>query len=257
MPAPLIGITTHPPTSPYRVYLDSLLAQIVQAVERSGGLPALIPPDLSPATLGALAGRFDGILFSGGDDLDPAHYGGAAIPTLAAADIARDRIELDLMRRAVADEIPFFGICRGAQVLNVALGGTLYADVCEHPGAHRHTYFPGQPFDQRPHEIQVEEDSILARIIGRPILSVNSLHHQACRDIAAGLRVAARAPDGIVEAVEVPGHPFALGVQWHPEALPDAPEMRALFEAFVAASARRPAEASDSRPSGAWERQRI
>ncbi len=165
------------------------------------------------------------------------HYGGAASATAGAADAARDRMEISLSRWVVERAKPVLGICRGMQVLNVALGGTLYTDTSEHPGVQRHTYYPGMPFDLRPHAVQVAEDSTLARVVGRPLLMVNSLHHQACREIAAGLRVSAYAPDRMVEAIEAPGHPFALAVQWHPEALPDAPEMRALFEALVAASA--------------------
>jgi putative glutamine amidotransferase len=238
MPAPLIGITTHPATSPHRASLDALLDNIVRAVERAGGLPALIPPDLSERALCGLFERVDGLLLSGGDDLDALHYGGAASATVGADDAARDRMELRLSRWVVAQAKPVLGICRGMQVLNVALGGTLYSDISEHLGAQRHTYYPDMPFDLRPHAVQIAEDSSLARVIGRRLLMVNSLHHQACRDLAAGLRASAYAPDRMIEAIEVPGHPFALGVQWHPEALPDAPEMQALFEALVSASTR-------------------
>jgi putative glutamine amidotransferase len=237
MPAPLIGITTHPATSPHRASLDTLLDNIVRAVERAGGLPTLIPPDMSESTLHGLFERLDGVLLSGGDDIDPMHYGGASSPSVDAADATRDRMEISLSRWVVERAKPVLGICRGMQVLNVALGGTLYADTSEHPGVQRHTYYPDIPFDLRPHAVQIAEDSTLARVVGRSLLMVNSLHHQACRKIAAGLRVSAYAPDRMVEAIEAPGHPFALAVQWHPEALPDAPEMRALFEALVAASA--------------------
>ncbi|NTU82863.1 MAG: C26 family cysteine hydrolase domain-containing family, partial [Chloroflexales bacterium] len=101
-----------------------------------------------------------------------------------------------------------------------------------------HTFYPGHPYDLRPHTVEVAEGSLLARAVGLPALAVNSMHHQACREVAPGLVVTARSPDGLVEALEVAGHPFALAVQWHPEALPDAPEMRRLFEAFVGACAR-------------------
>jgi putative glutamine amidotransferase len=238
MPPPLIGVTTHPPTDPDRANLDALVAMIVRAVERAGGAPVPIPLGLSRETLRALYARLDGVLFSGGGDVEPALYGADAHPAVVGVSAERDDVEITLMRWAVNDERPLFGICRGTQVLNVALGGTLYRDLAaELPDAQRHNYSLGFPLDLCPHPVRVEEDSALARLLREPILAVNSLHHQACRDLAPGLRAAARAPDGIVEALELPAHPFALAVQWHPECLPDAPAMRRLFEAFVAAAA--------------------
>ncbi|MGH2523265.1 MAG: gamma-glutamyl-gamma-aminobutyrate hydrolase family protein [Anaerolineales bacterium] len=239
----LIGITTHSHADPDRAELDLLLDMIVRAVERAGGLPVLIPHGMSEATLRRLYARLDGLLFSGGGDVGPARYGAEMRPAILGVDAKRDNAELALARWVIKEEKPFFGICRGAQVLNVALGGTLYPDVSEHPGAGRHAFCLNLPLDLRPHaiqhEIQIEEDSTLARVIGQPIITVNSLHHQACREVAPGLRAAAHAPDGIIEAVEAPANPFGLAVQWHPECLPDAPEMRRLFERFVAACASR------------------
>ena len=237
MPSPLIGLTTHPVTDPDRAELDLLLDNITRCVERAGGLPVLIPLGLSEDTLRGLYARLDGVLFSGGGDIDPARYGADGHAKLAGVDAERDRVELTLARWVVDDAKPFFGICRGSQILNVALGGTLYQDIGEHSGAQRHTFpYPEFPHALRAHAVKVEEDATLARVLGEPLLTVNSLHHQASKDIAPGLTVAARAPDGVVEALEVPAHPFGLAVQWHPEALPDAPEMRRLFEAFVAAA---------------------
>ena len=234
---PLIGITTHGPHDPDRANLDALLAGIVQGVERAGGWPVLVPPGLAEGTLRGLLPQLDGLLLSGGGDLDPARYGAPPHPLAAGIDPARDAAELALTRWAVYQGRPLFGICRGAQVLNVALGGTLYGDVSEHPGAVRHTY-PDTAAAERPHPVEVEEGTRLATVLGVPELAVNSLHHQAVREVAPGLRVAARAPDGLVEAVELPAHPFALAVQWHPESLPAAPEMQRLFAALVAAAGR-------------------
>jgi putative glutamine amidotransferase len=202
-------------------------------------LPVVIPLGLEPGTLAALLARLDGVLLAGGGDMDPARYGADPIPAVAGVDPARDEMETAVVQLAVAQSRPLFGICRGAQVLNVALGGTLYRDISEHPGAQRHTYYPDLPLDLRAHPVQVEEDSRLAQALGQPLVEVNSLHHQAVRDLAPGLRAVAHAPDGLVEAIELPGHPFALAVQWHPECLPAAPEMRRLFAAFVAAAAAR------------------
>ncbi len=237
---PLIGITIHPATAPDRNALDTLLDSIVQCVERAGGLPLPIPLGLSEPTLRALYARLDGLLLSGGGDLDPARYHADPHPAVGGVDAERDRVELMLAQWAAADtgDKVLFGICRGTQVLNVALGGTLYRDIGEHPGAQKHTFYPGLPFDYRSHEVKVEEGTVLAHTRGLPVLTVNSLHQQAVRNVAPGLHVAARAPDGIVEALEIPGRLFAVAVQWHPECLPDAAEMRRLLEAFVQAASR-------------------
>jgi len=235
---PLIAITAHRPIDPDRPNLDALLALIVAAVERAGGAPVLLPAGLGPAAVDEVFKRADGVLLSGGGDLDPACYGLPPHPLAVGIDPARDEAELRLARRAAAEAKPLFGSCRGAQVLNVALGGTLYADTSEHPGAEPHAYSdPGLPWDLRPHVVQVAEATRLAGLLGAPLLPVNSLHHQACRGLAPGLVAAARAPDGLIEAVELPRHPFALAVQWHPECLPDDPAMRHLFEGFIAATA--------------------
>ncbi len=233
MPHPLIGITIHPAADPDHANLDALLDAITRGVEGAGGLPVHIPLGLAEATLRELYARLEGLLFSGGGDVQPELYGAAMHPSMGGVSAERDRTELLLARWSAEETKPLFGICRGAQLLNVALGGTLYRDMSEHPSAQRHAFYPDLPFDLRAHEIKIEEDSLLARLIGQPVVTVNSLHHQAIRVLAPGLRAVAVAPDGIVEAVEIPQHPFALAVQWHPECLPDAPEMRALFEAFV------------------------
>jgi len=236
MSQPLIGITTHASDAEHRDALDRLTRQIVQGVEAAGGLPVLLPPNLSAAALRGLFARIDGLLLSGGGDIDPAAYGATRTPAVGGIDAARDRAELALAGWALSEQKPFLGICRGLQILNVACGGSLYRDIAEHPGAQRHTFYPDFPFDRLSHPIEIAPESLLARIVGRTALDINSLHHQACRKIAAGLRVVARAPDGMVEAIEAEEHPFGLAVQWHPEALPAVPEMRALFEALVAAS---------------------
>jgi putative glutamine amidotransferase len=236
MTSPLIGITIHPDDDPDRVNLDWLLQLIVMGVERAGGAPVLIPLGLNEATLRTLYARLDGLLLSGGGDLDPRLYGAEAHAALSGVDVERDRTELTLTRWLAADDKPLLGICRGTQVLNVALGGSLYPDVSQHPGALKHTYATETEAALRPHAVQIQEETTLAGLIREPVLDVNSLHHQALRAVAPTLTVAARAPDGIVEAVELPGRPFALAVQWHPECLPEAPEQRRLFEAFVAAA---------------------
>ncbi len=236
MPPPLIGITTHSHRAPDWAELGHLRAMIVRSVERAGGLPVIVPLELSDDSLRRLYERLDGLLFAGGGDVDPARYGADMHPAVRGVDAERDRTEIALARWAASERRPFFGICRGAQMVNVALGGGLYRDLSEAPEARPHTYYPGYPYDLRPHAIQIEEETTLARVIGQRMVTVNSLHHQAVRDLAPGLRASARAPDGLIEAVELSDHPFALAVQWHPEMLPDAPEMRRLFEALVEAA---------------------
>jgi gamma-glutamyl-gamma-aminobutyrate hydrolase PuuD len=230
---PVIGITLHPATDPDKTQLDILLADILRAVERAGGLPVFIPLGLSTDTLHNLLIRLDGVLFPGGGDIDPARYGADMHRTISGVSDERDRVELALARWAVEEAKPFFGICRGIQALNVALGGTLYRDISEHPNAEKHTY---DTYTLRPHQVLVAKGTLLDRVLGQPLLDVNSTHHQACKYIAPRLRLVANAPDGIVEALEVPEHPFGLAVQWHPESLPGLPETRRLFEAFIAAA---------------------
>lgn len=251
VPAPLIGITTHSPTAPDWAELGLLRDMIARSVETAGGLPVIVPLGLRAASLTGLLARLDGVLLAGGGDIDPARYGLGPHPAVSGVDPVRDAAEISLARWAVAGARPLFGICRGAQVLNVALGGTLYRDIAEYPLAHRHTYYPDLPFDLRPHPVRVAEASRLAQALGQPLVDVNSLHHQAVRDLAPALMAVAHAPDGLVEAVEVIGHPFALAVQWHPECLPAVPEMQRLFQAFVGAAAQHSRAAQTKNPRGA------
>jgi putative glutamine amidotransferase len=197
----------------------------VHAVARAGAAPLLIPPLADKALLRTLYELLDGLLLSGGEDVDPAYYGEPRHEKCVLVSHDRDETELTLVRWAVDDEKPLLAICRGIQVLNVALGGSLYQDIqAQVPGADKHDWHPGYPRDRLSHTAIVAPQTRLAQILGPldspcPLYRVNSLHHQAIKDVAPGLIVAARAPDKIVEAVEAEGHPFAIGVQWHPEEL--------------------------------------
>jgi putative glutamine amidotransferase len=241
MTQPLIGLTTE------RGYLSRDLPQrdlqgalstYIEAVIRTGGLPVLIPLSLGADDAREIYGRVQGVLLPGGGDIDPAGYGALPHPATNEIDLDRDRLELQIARQAVADRKPLFGICRGAQIFNVALGGTLYQDLpSEYASDLRHAFpFPDFPREHIAHPVRIEEESRLARLLGAPIVSVNSRHHQAVKEVAPGLEAVARAPDGVIEALELPAHPFALAVQWHPENLLAQPEMRALFEKFVEAA---------------------
>jgi putative glutamine amidotransferase len=164
------------------------------------------------------------------------HFNGSPHPRIGEVDEKRDFTELSLMRVAVDDGKPILGICRGAQVMNIALGGTLYTHIYDQlPGALDHAY-PGDLRRTLVHPVNVDETTRSAEIFGETLLNVNSLHHQGLKDIAPSLRVAGHAPDGLVEIVEIPDHPYAVAVQWHPEWLTDQPSMQRLFKSFVDAS---------------------
>lgn len=234
MPRPLIGITSgndlnangHPMTTLLRSYTD--------AVMDAGGMALPIPSSYAADVLLELYARLDGILFSGGGDLALEHFNGDPHPRINRVDPDRDFTELTLLRSAAEDGKPFLGICRGIQVINVALGGTLYTHIPDQlPGALDHA---GSRYRELVHLVNVDESARLAGILGETLLHVNSLHHQGIKEVAPSLRAASHASDGLVEAVELPGHPYAIGVQWHPEWLTDQPAMQHLFRSFVEAA---------------------
>ena len=236
---PLIGLTVnHLPSANPMAPNHGLSEAYIKAVSNAGGIPLLIPLGLPETDWDALANRLDGILLTGGSDLDPALFNGNPHPRVYDVDPERDALEIALVQRAAAHKQPFLGICRGIQAINVALGGTLYTDIGDQlPGALRHDLYPNIPRDYRAHEVILAPSSKLAAILATDRPQVNSLHHQGLDRIAQGLSVTGRAPDGLVESVELPDHPFAIGVQWHPEWLQDDPAMRNLFKAFMDAAA--------------------
>lgn len=243
---PLIGLTTseirHPAPSELIPHADAGREEVVlgsgyfRALAAAGGAPVVMPPldpELAPSYLAGLAA----VCLSGGPDVDPAGYGAAPHPQLGETQPAVDRFELAVVREAERLGMPLLAICRGAQVLNVAHGGDLFQhlpDDVEHPLVHQRAE-PEDPVVW--HEVDVEPGSRLASALGTDRLAVNSFHHQAPRTVGRGLRVVARAPDGVVEGIEAPGARFEVGVQWHPEGIADRPEQAALFAAFVEAAA--------------------
>lgn len=234
---PLIGITTHflPLEAGGRPYHQSYGRNAI-AVERAGGLPLLIPSGLQLGNLRQIYERLDAVLIPGGGDINPERYANERHSTVYRVDDARDQSEIALVRWAVEDDRPLFGMCRGNQLINVALGGTLTQDIPSQTQSDiQHDYDrKAIPYSHLAHTIRIEPDSRLADIIGTDSITVNSLHHQSVQQLAPGLRITAYAPDGIIEALEIPGRQFALSVQWHPEDLiDDDVTMRALFEAFV------------------------
>lgn len=235
---PLIGITCgilhdqtwHPPFIGHRqTYVD--------AIVRAGGAPVLIPPASDEAALRAVFEHLDGLLLAGGGDVAPSHYGETPHAKLGPVAPLRDDAELAMARWAVAEGKPLFGVCRGIQVLNVALGGTLYQDIpSQIDGALAHDRsYERKDWSFLAHEIRLAPDSRLCRWLGVERLMVNSLHHQAVRKVAPGLRAVAWSADGVIEAVEGVDERFIVGVQCHPEALQDSadPRWRRVFAAFV------------------------
>jgi gamma-glutamyl-gamma-aminobutyrate hydrolase PuuD len=226
MAKPVIGITTYLTRAQWSYWdVDAALvpATYVRAVERAGGRPLLVPPndDAIGETLDAL----DGLLFSGGSDLDPELYDQEPHDATFGVVPERDRAELALLEAALARDMPVLAVCRGSQVLNVARGGDLVQHLPDVVGDEKHKHTPGAFSD---HDVTLEGGTRLAALLGDRA-PVKSHHHQGFGRLGDGLRVAAHAEDGTIEAVEDPSHRFALGVLWHPEAGEDIK----LFEELV------------------------
>jgi putative glutamine amidotransferase len=222
---PVVGITTYLTPAAWGAWnLEAALvpAAYVRAVERAGGVPLLVPPG---ASLDETLDRVDGLVFSGGSDVDPELYGATAHDETVGIFRERDEFELGLMRAALERDVPMLAICRGSQVLNVALGGDLEQHVPDRVGSDVHKETPGVFAE---HDVEVLPDTRLGAIVGTSV-DAKSHHHQGYGTIGEGLREAARAPDGTVEALEDPSRRFTLGVLWHPEEGDDL----ALFEALV------------------------
>jgi putative glutamine amidotransferase len=242
---PVIGITpsSQLDTLPHGSFQRYVLSDpYVRAVERSGGIALILPPQHD--AVAALLRIIDGLLLSGGPDVDPARYGDSAVhPATYGIDPERDQFEIDLFDGAVAMDVPVLGICRGIQVINVALGGTLIQDVAtEHPGANE----VGHRQHERGLEVWQVGHSVTAKIDAQPLLTdlalgVNSFHHQAIRDLAPRLEPAAYSPDGLIEAVVMPDSPGVCAVQWHPELMfeRDEAHLRPFVRLVQAAATRR------------------
>ncbi len=232
---PLIGIPCHPelrPLSGRPIYGNN--RAYVHAVESAGGIPVLIPLLGDLNGLNSLLPRLDGLLLSGGYDIQPHYYHETPHPMLGAVDARLDELEFAIARWAIEEDIPTLGICRGMQLLNIALGGSLYQDLVEqYEGSLLHPNWD-QPRGTIVHSITIEAGSRMEQIFGTSEILTNSLHHQGIKTPGKGVRISGHAPDGVAELLEAPGKRFILGAQCHPEELyQEHPEWLLLFEAFT------------------------
>jgi putative glutamine amidotransferase len=227
---PLVGITAHVSLvddgDGVEVLHHVTNVAYTKAIRKAGGVPVLLPMGTAADAETCLA-RVDALLVTGGDDVNPDRYDAEPAPETKAADPARDDFEIALIAAAVRDDRPMLCVCRGIQVLNVALGGTLQQHCNDH--------FDLAQYNARVHDVRIAPGSMLAKAMGATEVAVNSLHHQALDVLASQLVAVGHSDDGLVEGVEVEACSFALGVQWHPELLRHRPEHLALFEALVAA----------------------
>jgi putative glutamine amidotransferase len=217
----------------------------LRAVERAGGLPVVLPP-LELERISPLLDRLSGVLLSGGPDLDPAAYGRSAHPELGPTEPQLDVFEVQLAREADARGLPILGICRGAQALNIARGGTLHQhlpEITDGSIVHRQR----QPGSKVTHEVRIAPRSGLAAAVGCRRMAVNSFHHQSVEELGSGLHAVAWADDGVIEGIEGRGESLLLGVQWHAETLIDDPAQLALFRHLVTASEQRERERATPR----------
>jgi putative glutamine amidotransferase len=240
--SPLIGITCSRATGgawgTYSLghFMDYTFSDYSQAILHAGGAAVIIPAAQDRKSLETVLGSMQGLILSGGPDIHPRRFGEEPLAGLGEVDEALDQMEIMAARLAVERDLPVLGICRGIQVLNIALGGTLYQDIaCQVPESICHT--PKADKAVNTHTVRLEAGSRLQKIFGKREIWVNGKHHQAVRDLAPGLTVVARAKDGVVEAVEHPLKRFAIGVQWHPEGTwRDDPYSQKLFSAFIRAA---------------------
>lgn len=236
---PLIGITTgfqRVPSGEGQTRAHTLYTDFTAMVRRAGGTPVALVPVDDPGTVVA---RIDGLVLTGGGDVDPARYGGFEHETIHGVEPERDDLEMALVRMALERHLPTLAMCRGMQVLATALGGTLVEDIATAvDGALEHKR-DGADAGRPVHEVALVEGSRLAAILDTEAVEVNSVHHQSVRTPGPSLMVTGRAPDGIIEALEHQDTSWPMwAVQWHPEWMPDAPASQALFRAVVDAARR-------------------
>jgi putative glutamine amidotransferase len=217
-------------------WMDYTFDEYSQAIRYGGGAPVLIPVAQNQETIQAILDRLDGLLLSGGPDINPKFYNQQPLAGLGEIDEDLDRMELEVARMAFQRDLPILAICRGIQVLNVATGGTLYQDIqSQIRESINHTQKADKSINT--HSIRIEGKTLLHHILRRNEIWVNGKHHQAIKDLALGFIISALASDGVIEAIEHPSKKFVLGVQWHPEGTwKEDPYSKKLFHAFIQAA---------------------
>ena len=229
---PVIGVSAYPrlvETSLGATLLHTTSRFYVEAVERAGGVPVVLPV-MSPEVVGDVLTAVHGVLLSGGGDVQPARYGAKPVAETSGVDPARDDFDIRLLELAIEADLPVLATCRGMQVVNVALGGSLIQHVPAATGQ-VHDYY--DRWREGVHKVKIEPDSHLAEALGATEVDVNSIHHQAVDEAAPGTRAVAWAEDDTIEAIEISGSPHVVAVQWHPELLEDWPEQQGLFRQLV------------------------
>jgi putative glutamine amidotransferase len=241
MTQPLIGITSRN-ENPQAIWTSPYVQDYIRSVEQAGGKVRILPAGGFDEDLDSVADSLDGILFSGGGDIDPARFNGVPHPAVDDIEVERDIMEFGLLQRAIERGMPFLGICRGIQVVNVGLGGTLYTDIPDQLGTKVPHVTPAELPKWDPiHSVDVLPGTWLAAHTPNTSLRVNSRHHQGILNLADGLRVMAVAPDGLIEAVSMEGHPFGIAFQWHPENMFNDKDARMIFQQFIQAAGKKSA----------------
>ena len=233
-PKPRIGLTSYRQqgqTGVWNTEMAMIPAFYIEGITRAGGVAIMIPPQaLSSSDAKDIISTLDGLMLCGGRDIEPSRYGQAPHSEAEEPDTLRDELETQLLTAAIDAELPFLGICRGAQMLNINRGGTLIQHLPDVVGDNR--YQKGNA-EFSPGEVDVEKDSILGSLVGQKVSNVAMYHHQAIDQLGKGLTVTAKTEDGIIEAVELADHPFGVAVQWHPEQTLD--DLR-IFEGLIDAA---------------------
>ena len=232
MHKPIIGIGSDIARKPGERDRAFVYTTYVESLRRAGAVPLLIPPQ--PENVDDLLDGLDGLVLAGGDDCDPAVYGEPPHPSVEPMDPRRQSNDLSLARAARERGVPTLGICLGIQMMNVAAGGSLIQDIDS--AMKTEIDHASEPSDRHRHDVLIEANTRLGGILGAQELNVNSSHHQAIKDVGDGLRITAQAPDGVIEGLEDPSHPFYVGVQWHPEDMAGETSAASLFGAFVEAA---------------------
>lgn len=240
---PLIGMTTWvAPHDDKREYPTPYTFEYLHRaysfwIRRAGGVPILLPNPEDPEEVDRMVSTLDGLLLSGGEDLHPSHFGEEVQTKTLELAPDRDQFEILAVNQAAELGLPILGVCRGIQTLNVAYGGTLFQDLLEQRPRPTNNHSRGGHFYRRYHDVTIKKGTRLFEIIGQETIKVSTAHHQAVKDAGKNLQVTAQSSeDGVIEAVEAPGDRFVLGVQWHPEVMPDDDFTQRLATAFVEAT---------------------